>query len=125
VEFFGAVPNLLVSDLTTAIPWYEESLGFVVEKKLSGPPPGVVLRRDGALLLLEETEANVAKIPRSNVDPFGIDALYLVDNVATLYDELRRNDVRMLHGDQDLPEGTRQFGIQTPQNYVIVFSSSL
>ena len=119
------MPNLLVSDLAAAIPWYEESLGFVVEKKLPGPPPGVVLRRDGALLLLEQTEANVVKIPRSNVDPFGIDALYLVDDVATLYKELLHNGVQMLHCDEDLPESTRQFGVQTPENYVIVFSTSV
>ena len=125
MEFKGAVPNLLVSDLKAALPWYVESLGFSVRKELPGPPDGALLGRDGAQLLLEETEGDVSKLPKSNVDPFGLDARFLVDDAVALQRELAANGVPMLHGDADLPEGAPQFGIRTPEGYVIVFSTGL
>ena len=125
MEFKGSVPNLLVRDLDAALPWYTETLGFTVRKELPGPPRGAVLLRDSAHLLLEETEADVAKLPKSHVDPFGLDALYLVDDAAALQREYSARGVPMLHGDGDLPEGAPQFAIRTPEGYVIVFSTGL
>ena len=125
MEFTGAVPNLLVSDLQASLPWYIETLGFTVEKELPGPPAGAVLARGQARLLIEQTEGDVAKLPKSTVDPFGLDVLYLVDDATALYRELREKAVEMLHGDADLPDGAPQFGIRTPDGYVIVFSTGL
>ena len=92
---------------------------------MPGPPAGAALARGQAHLLLEQTEGDVAKLPKSTVDPFGLDALYLVDDATALYRELRQKGVPMLHGDGDLPDGAPQFGIRTPEGYVIVFSTGL
>ena len=125
MAFTGACPNLLVTDVDTATPWYRDVLGFRVEKKLPGPPKGVVLERDGVHLLLEETKADLTERPAHCIDPFGVDALFYVDDPIALHEELRTKDVEMLHGDADLPANATTFGIGTPERYIIVFAKHL
>ena len=125
MAFTGACPNLLVNDVDAAIPWYRDELGFRVEKKLPGPPKGVLLVRDGVHLLLEETEADLTDRPAHCIDKFGVDALFYVDDATALHEELRTRDVEMLHGDADLPANATTFGIGTPERYIIVFAKHL
>ena len=113
---YGPCPSLLVNDLTAALPWYIEKLGFQKTKLLKGPPPGVLLERDGMPLLLEQTEGDISKRPASNVDPYGLDALYVVRDVAALFEEL--------HG-KPIPEGAKDFMVKSPEGYILVFTGSL
>jgi catechol 2,3-dioxygenase-like lactoylglutathione lyase family enzyme len=117
----GACPNLLVRDLDAALPWYVEKLGFDEARRLPGPPPGVLLERDGLPLLLEQTEAPVENLPRSKVDPYGLDALYVVRDLRGLHEEFRERGL----ANQPLPENAGTFMIRTPEGYIVVFSSGL
>ena len=76
----------------------------------------VLLQRDGMPLLLEQTEGDISKRPASNVDPYGLDALYVVRDVAALFEEL--------HG-KPIPEGAKDFMVKTPEGYILVFTGSL
>jgi len=125
MAFTGACPNLLVNDLDAAFSWYRDVLGFAEVKRLPGPPPGLLLERDGIHLLLEQTEADLADRPNHRADPYGMDVLYYVDDLLALHAELRAKGAKMLHGDAELPESAATFGIGTPEKYIIVFASSL
>ncbi|MHC4954831.1 MAG: VOC family protein [Planctomycetota bacterium] len=125
MAFTGACPNLLVNDLEAAVSWFGEGLGFTELKRMPGPPAGALLAREGTHLLLEQTEADLSERPNHRADPFGIDALFYVDDIPSLHAELRTAGVPMLHGDAALPTTATQFGIKTPENYIIVFASGL
>ncbi|MEM8882510.1 MAG: VOC family protein [Planctomycetota bacterium] len=118
---WGPCPNLLVRDLEEALPFYREKLGFHVVKRREGPPPGVLLERDGMPLLIETTEADVAQLPRHKQDPFGLDALFLVRDLHALYADFHERGTV----EKPLPAAATDCMVQTPEGYLLVFSSAL
>lgn len=88
--------NLPVGDVETALPFYEDVLGFQLISRADAPNPSATLSRDGVQIGLSENGG----------DPTQDGCFFEVDDVQTLFDELKANGLQKAQPDF----GTQQHG---------------
>lgn len=116
----AAIPILPAVDMTRALAFYTQKLGFKERFRDNDQAPKYVgIERDGIMLhLVEVTPAKTAKLVASQTM-----CRLLVDDVDALYAEFSQHD-GVIHPNGKLalkPWGTREFGVLDPAGVCVTF----
>ncbi|HRJ77424.1 MAG: Bleomycin resistance protein [Planctomycetes bacterium] len=116
----AAIPILPADDMTRALAFYTQKLGFKERFRDNDQAPKYVgIERDGIMLhLVEVTPAKTAKLVASQTM-----CRLLVDDVDALYAEFSQHD-GVIHPNGKLalkPWGTREFGVLDPAGVCLTF----
>ncbi len=116
-----AAPQFLVNELSEALAFYQERLGFSVDFVYEGFYAGV--SRDGATIHLKcapKLEAERAH-QRSGEH---LDAYLDVSGVAQFHDEFTERGVPITRPLEERPWGRREFHVEDPDGYILCFSEA-
>ena len=125
MNFEGAAPAFLVSDVGATARWYRDVLGFAFNTfPLAEPFEWASMRRDRVEIMLQRSEG----YRKPNLDPVrpggAWDAYVYLDAADELYEAVSgRATVRRAPCDQ--PYQMREFEIADPNGYVLVFGEDL
>ncbi len=120
-KFIAVHPVLPVRNVTEAIAYYTERLGFKLVFKYEGDSPGyaVISRDDVELHLQWHDSSSFESVERLNLRLF-------IENVEMLFDEYK--DEGVFHDRtalRDTAWGTREFGFYDPDNNGLTFYRDL
>ena len=123
-------PVFLVRDVQASAAYYRDRLGFTFEQFWGEPPSFVMLNRDGLTIMLAQHshddgpgDTNVNGRVTGHDDQW--DAYIWVDEVETLFADMKdagANIVKELH---DLDYGQREFQVADPDGYQIGFGAGI
>lgn len=118
-------PVLLVRDVVASADHYRDALGFTYDRFWGEPPSFVILKRDGMFLMLAQAhESAQAVSPRALEEKF-FSVYFWVNDVEALYQEFVERGAKIDFAPCDQPHGCREFGIQDPDGYDIVFGQPI
>jgi hypothetical protein len=118
----GVAPILLVKDIEASAAYFRDKVGFNVEL-YNEPPTFGIADRDGIRIMLAKCE-NPSRPHLRLVDKMW-NAYFWVDNADELYKELIERGAEIDYTIYDTPWGTREFGIQDPDDHDIAFGQIL
>jgi len=121
----SSAPVLLVHDIVAAANYYRDALGFSYERFWGDPPAFVILSRDGMCVMLDQAPANHVIVPNWKIDPCIWNIYFWVDDVDTLYAELKERGAKIDYGLSNKPYGIREFGIQDLDGYDVAFGQPI
>jgi len=115
----GLAPVLAVNDLTEAIEYYREKLGFAVDFTRGDPPYYAVAKRaDNVAIHLSERE--------DTTDPISPAYVYVfVSNVDALYAEYESKGVEIFQPPQDMEYGMREFDVHDLSGHFLTFGEKI
>ena len=120
----SSAPVLLVRDVVEAANHYRDALGFTYERFWGEPPNFVILRRDGLHVMLSLAPGNHVVVPNSKVN--GIwNTYFWVDDVDSLYAEVKQNGAKIDYHLEDKPYNVREFGVRDLDGYDIGFGQPM
>lgn len=126
VTFISATPNLLVSDVSASLAFYQDVLGFELVRSVPDEAPFVFvwLKRGGVELFLNDVKTAADSI-KLDLRAGGTSTLYVdVSDVKALLDQLTgRAKVVMPLTDQFY--GMREFAILDPDGYLVTFAQRI
>ena len=117
----SSAPVLLVRDVVAAANYYRDAAGFTYDRFWGEPPDFVILRRDGLHLMLNQAPASTAIVPHWKINHGIWNVYFWVDDVDTLFAELKQRGARIDYELSDKPYDVREFGIQDLDGYDIGF----
>jgi catechol 2,3-dioxygenase-like lactoylglutathione lyase family enzyme len=116
----GVSPALLVADLQRSVDYFSNGLGF--ECHVFGDPPTfATAARDAAVILIALSDQPERLVPHWQIVDKMWDAYIRVDDVDTVYAEVRERGVNIDYTIYDAPHGFREFGVQDPDGHDIAF----
>jgi catechol 2,3-dioxygenase-like lactoylglutathione lyase family enzyme len=120
-EIAGISPFFIVQNLTRALSFYRDRLGFeVVFEEPAGDPFFVIVRRGGAMILLKEV--GVAPLPNSRRESTARwDAYLEVPDPDALAAEFASRPVEFSEELKDTHDGLRGFELKDADGYVLFF----
>lgn len=119
-------PVLLVRDVEASVAFWRDRVGFETDAIYGHPPNFAMPTRDGVTLMLLQVPAGVDVPPPSwRVVDKANQAYIWVDDADALYEELVARGAPIDFGIYDTPWGTREFGIQDPDEHDIAFGQIL
>lgn len=99
VQITSVAPVLLVADVFATAEYYRDVLGFDFDEVHGEPPSFVIVRRDGARLMLRQPRQGVPPPPNGSASPaFPADLFLYVDDVEALAQDLRARCADILDG---------------------------
>jgi catechol 2,3-dioxygenase-like lactoylglutathione lyase family enzyme len=126
VRLLRIAPVLLVRDVEASVAFWRDRVGFETDAIHGDPPNFAMPTRDGVTLMLLQVPAG-ADVPPPNwrvVDR--ANQVYIwVDDAGALYEELGARGAPIDFTIHDTPWGTREFGIQDPDEHDIAFGQLL
>lgn len=117
----SSAPVLLVRDVVAAANYYRDGLGFTYDRFWGTPPDFVILRRDGLHVMLNLAPHASAIIPHWKVNHNMWNVYFWVDDVDTLFSELKNRGAKIDYELEDKPYNVREFGVQDLDGYDIGF----
>ena len=131
MQFSDVTPNLIVSDIDRSLRFYRDVLGFSVVATVPDAAPFVFvwLQRGGISVFLNARDGVGEDLPELAARPIGgTNAMFMVieadsveSGVDALHDEVAgRASIVMPLKTQFY--GMREFGIQDPDGYIILFA---
>lgn len=119
-------PVLLVRDIEASVGFWRDRVGFETEAIQGDPPTFAMPTRDGVTVMLLQVSPGAAVPPpnRRVVDKAN-QAYIWVDDAEALYEELGARGAPIDFTIYDTPWGTREFGIQDPDEHDIAFGQIL
>lgn len=120
-------PYFLVDDVFASAEYYRDVLSFSFDGFWGEPPAFVMVRRDDIQIMLRQPPspcASVAAPNRARLN-FTFDAYVYVENVDTLYEELKANGANILFAPCDQPHDCREIEVQDLNGYIICFGQNL
>lgn len=120
-------PYFLVDDVQKTAEWYRDVLGFQFDPIWGEPPRFVMVRRDEIQIMLRQpptTGASVHCGNRSLMD-HTFDAYVYVEDVDSVYRELKGRGADCLFEPHDQPHGCREFELRDVNGYLICFGQNL
>ncbi|RYG66513.1 VOC family protein [bacterium] len=119
-------PVLLVRDLRASIAFWRDRVGFETPSAHEEYPNFAMPTRDGVTVMLFQTPVGKEPpLPNWRIAP-ATNQMYLwVDDAAALYDELQARGAPIDFTLYDTPWGTREFGIQDPDENDVAFGQVL
>lgn len=111
------IPLLLVHDLEQAIAFYAQQLGFAVSFRYEDFYVGI--EKDGHPIHLKMDYNPAKEAPAENNEEH-VDLLFSVDDVATLFEEISKKEVKIVEPLREMPYG-KEFYIADPDGHVIAF----
>jgi uncharacterized glyoxalase superfamily protein PhnB len=118
-RFTGIAPQFLVDDLDTAMAYYRDKLGFVVDFCYDSFYAGV--SRDGFAIHLKCAAKTLSDRAHRKQNEH-LDAYVSVTGVATLYDELRSRGALITRSLQAQPWSCLDFYVEDRDGYILCFS---
>jgi len=112
---------LLVRDLAAAVAYYRDALGFTNIRLYGEPPDFGMLSRNVFHVMLKQIADDSRIVPRPTVEPGLWDIYYWVDDVETLFRELRDRGAKIAYEPCDQFYGCREFAVLDPNGYLIGF----
>src|SRR4026209_1055129 len=110
-----------VSDISAAIRWYEEQLGFVADAFPDKEPyVFAILASDGVEIFLQRVDG-YQKPDLYRARPGGVwDAYFRTEGVKELYESVRE-EAEIIQPLRRQPYGAWEFEVKDPNGYVLVF----
>lgn len=119
-------PVLLVRDIVASVEFWRERVGFETDAIHGEPPSFAMPTRDGVTIMLAQAPAgSEPPVPNWRVLDKCNQVYVWVDDANALYDELRGRGAPIDFSIYDTPWGTREFGIQDPEEHDIAFGQVL
>ena len=115
----GIAPQFLVDDLDSAIAYYREKLGFVLDFSYESFYAGV--SRDGFTIHLKCASRSLSERARRKQEEH-LDAYISVTGVAALHDELRSRGAHIIKPLDSRPWSCIDFYVEDPDGYILCFS---
>lgn len=126
MEFKSLSPDLMVEDVSKAIAWYRETLGFeVIGTAPDADAPIWAMLRAGAVTLMFETRSSIEQgFSQLAGKPIGVTgSLYMdVDDADGLYAAIHEK-ARVVVEPHLTFYGAREFYIEDPNGYILGFAS--
>ena len=131
MKFSDVTPNLIVSDIDRSLRFYRDVLGFAVVTTVPDAAPFVFvwLQRDGISVFLNAPEGVGEDLPNLAARPLGgTNTLFMVleaDSVESGVDALFAEvsgEAPVVMPLKTQFYGMREFGIEDPDGYVILFA---
>jgi catechol 2,3-dioxygenase-like lactoylglutathione lyase family enzyme len=116
---------MFASDLPRTIKYWNEQIGFATHGTFLEPPVFAIMERDANFVMLKQLGKEDAIIPYSERNEGLWNAYFWVDDVASLFEELRKRGAVMDYGPCDQPYGVREFAIRDPDQQTIGFGQVL
>jgi uncharacterized glyoxalase superfamily protein PhnB len=115
-RFTGLAPVLLAPNITEALDYYRDVLGFEVEPFATDPDVYGYARRDGTNIHIAQADHC-----RPNSDLVGdlFDVYIWVDDVEAVHAELVERGANILHAPTDRPWGMREIRVRELNGYVL------
>lgn len=117
----GHAPILLVRDVFASANYYRDQLGFTYDRLWGEPPNFCILQRDRLRLMLCQVPKEHQVVPHWHIVEKIWDVYFWVDNVETLYDQLKATGAKIDYELEDKPYGCREFGVQDLDQHDIAF----
>ena len=124
-HLMSSAPVLLVRDLVAAANYYRDALGFSYERLWGEPPNFVILRRDALHVMLSLAPRGTEIVPHWQVNHNMWNVYFWVDDVDTLFAELKGRGAKIDYGLENKPYQVREFGVQDLDGYDIAFGQRL
>jgi uncharacterized glyoxalase superfamily protein PhnB len=121
----SSAPVLLVRDVVQAANYYRDALGFTYSRFWGEPPDFVILDRDGMRVMLDQAPGTHVIVPNWKVDPNIWNIYFWVDDVETLYLELKKRGAKIDYELHDKPYDIREFGVQDLDGYDLGFGQPI
>ena len=118
----GISPQFLVDDLTAAMAYYRERLGFETDFCYESFYAGV--SRDGIMIHLKCAPKVVSDRAQRRQQEH-LDAYISVSGVAALYDELRSRGARITRPLEERPWACLDFYVEDLDGYTLCFSEAI
>ena len=122
MKVLASAPHFFVRDLSRAVRFYVDVLGFDEPELWGDPPEFAMPARDGFMVMLAQADPDW-------VTPYGRrncwDAYFWIKGVDAFYQAIR-DRAEVVHGpeDRDL-YGMREIGIKDPDGHFLVFAEDL
>jgi catechol 2,3-dioxygenase-like lactoylglutathione lyase family enzyme len=113
--------TLLVRDLTAAVAYYRDALGFANIRLYGEQPDFGMLSRNVFHVMLKQIADPSLIVPRHKVEPYIWDIYYWVDDVETLFQEVRVRGATIAYEPCDKFYGCREFAVLDADGYSIGF----
>ena len=120
-------PFFIVADLTKAVEYYNEKLGFKTDLLVPDKKPffGIV-RRDGVRILLKEIGPDVHPVPNHARHEWARwDALIMCQDPDAVFSEFQACGIPFHEPIEDTEDGLRAFEIKDKDGYVLCFACPL
>lgn len=117
-----AHPQIFVTDLTRALAFYRDRLGFAVAYAYGDPPHYALVRRDDAGLNLRHVDALPIDPARRDAEDL-LAATLVVRGVAALYRAYRDAGLAFHQTLRAQPWGARDFIVRDPDGNLVHFAS--
>jgi|SRR5215204_6519961 len=133
MKLSDVTPNLIVADMDRSASFYKDVLGFSIVTTVPEAPPFVFawMQRDGVNVFLNSLEGMEDDIAGLTSREIG--------GTATMFFTLERNDAggideffkdissraRVVMGLKDQFYGMREFGVEDPDGYIILFAQRI
>ena len=120
-KLISSAPVLFVRDVRAAAEHYRDAMGFRFDHFYGDPPSFVILGRDGLHVMLKGVSDPAAIVPRWHVSQNLWDVYFWVDDVDSIFRELRDRGAKIDYDLCDQPYGCREFGTQDIDGHDIGF----
>ena len=126
MTFTGLTPNLITDDITRAVAFYRDVLGFSVSRTVPDGPPFVFvwLERDGVNVFLNDATSVHNEMPGVSslvVGQSGVAMFIMVQQIAALWEQVR-DKATVIMPLKDQWYGMTEFAVVDPDGYVITFA---
>jgi len=118
-----AFARVFVRDVPTSVAWYRDVVSFEVDYLYGSPPFHGQLSRAGVALNLRQTEHAPWSTPTQEPDLLAV--RIEVDDVRTLYLEVRDRGAQLHQPLRTEPWGQRTFIVQDPDSNLLSFSARM
>jgi len=115
-------PQFLVADLTVALAYYRDRLGFATDFVYESFYASV--SRDGLAIHLKCASANAAEREQRKRNEH-LDAFIGVQGIAALFDEVQAKGAVILRPLAERPWGCQDFYVEDPDGYILCFSEAI
>ena len=115
--------QIFVRDVDRSAAWYEDVLGFDIDYRYGDPPFYAQVRRDVVALNLRRTETSPWSVNSADEDLLA--ARLEVDDVKSLFLELRDAGASIHHRLRAEPWGQLTFVVRDPDDNLISFGSPM
>jgi lactoylglutathione lyase len=129
MAFKTLTPNLMVEDVSAAIAFYRDTLGFAVTGTMPAEGEGALvwasISAGDVSLMFQARHSLEEELPQLTGQPISASqTLYFgVEDADALYEDIRSN-AHIIKEPQTTFYGAREFYIQDPSGYILGFSSS-
>lgn len=124
-KIVGSAPILLVADVVASANYYRDKLGFRYDRFWGEPPGFCMPHRDKHVVMLSQVKDPKHIVPHYKIVPNMWNIYFWVEDVESLYEELKSRGATIDYELCVQPYGCKEFGVQDLDGYDIAFGQDL